>query len=76
VVRLTAKANFSFDKTAPIERSETFPICTLAKATLRRDAKSDGVCQLKHGTQNGNQWEVVVQGATCVVTCYSLSTGN
>jgi len=76
VVRLTAKGNFSFDKSGPIEHSETYPICTLAKAALRPDAKSDGGCQLKHGTRNGGQWEVVVQGATCAVTCYTLNTAN
>ena len=76
VVRLTAKANFSFDKTGSIEHSETYPLCTLAKTTLRHDAKSDGGCQLKHGTRHGGQWEIVVQGATCSVTCYSLNTGN
>lgn len=76
VARLTAKANISFDKSGPIAHSEIYPICALAKATLRRDAKSDGACQLKHGTRNGGQWEVVVQGASCAVTCYTLSTGN
>jgi hypothetical protein len=76
VVRLTAKANFSFDKSGPIEHSETYPLCALAKAALRRDAKSDGGCQLKHGARNGGQWEVAVHGATCAVTCYTLSTGN
>jgi hypothetical protein len=76
VVRVIAKANFSFEKSGPIEHSETYPICTLAKATLRREAKSEGTCHLKHGTRNGGQWEVVVQGATCGVMCYTLNTGN
>lgn len=73
VVRLTAKANFSFDKSGPIEHSETYPLCALAKASLRRDAKSDGGCQLKHGAR---EWEIAVHGATCAVTCYTLSTRN
>ena len=76
VVRLAAKANFRFEKSGPIEHSETYPICTLAKVNIRRDAKSDGSCHLKHGTRNGGQWEVLVQAATCAVTCYTLNTGN
>ena len=76
VARLTAKTNISFNKSGPIAHIETYPICAIVKANLRRDAKSDGACQLKHGTRTGGQWEIVVQGATCAVTCYTLSTGN
>ena len=75
VVRLIAHAMETYDKSGPVEASGAYPVCALSKATVRRDGKNlDGSCQVKRATQSGGQWEVVVNGAICGVTCFSLST--
>ena len=77
VVRLVAQASTTHEKSGPIAGSEAYPVCALSKVTLRRDAKTpDGSCQLKRGTQSGGQWEVIVNGTTCSVTCFILSTAK
>jgi hypothetical protein len=77
VVRLVAQTGTSHEKSGPIAGSEAYPVCALSKVTLHRDVKNpDGSCQLKRGTQSGGQWEVIVSGATCSVTCFTLSTSK
>jgi len=75
VARLVAHATETYDKSGIVEASGAYPVCALSKATVRRDGKNlDGSCQVKRATQSGGQWEVVVNGAICGVTCFSLST--
>jgi hypothetical protein len=74
VVRLVAHAMMTYEKSGPIEASTVYPLCALSKATVRRDGQNlDGSCHVKRGTQSGGQWEVVVNGASCGVTCFTLS---
>jgi hypothetical protein len=76
VARLVAQAGGEYSKSGPIPHSEAYPVCALSKVVLRRDGNADGSCQLKHASQAGGQWEVVVNGASCSVTCFSLSTNR
>lgn len=77
VVRLVPQNEASYDKSGPIAHSEGYALCTLSKAALRRDGKSpDGSCQVKRGTHAGGAWEVIVNGASCSVTCFNLSTSK
>ncbi len=77
VVKLVAQPTVNYEKSGPIPHSVAYPVCALSKVALRPDAKnSDGSCQLRHGAQLGGEWEIVVSGATCSVTCFSLSTGK
>jgi hypothetical protein len=72
-VSLIAKTDADHDKSGPIPGSEAYPLCTLSKIVLHRSVKNpDGSCELKRGVQRGDPWEVVVTGAICGVTCFTV----
>ena len=72
-VSLIAQSPMDFDKSGPIPGSEGFPLCELSKIVLHRYVRNpDRSCELSPGTAHGDPWQVVVNGAVCGVTCFSV----
>jgi hypothetical protein len=75
-ISLLAQGSRDFDKSGPVPGSETFSFCALSKIILHRYvAHPDRSCELTPGSQ-GNPWQIVVNGAVCGVSCFSVGTNK
>jgi hypothetical protein len=77
VVSLIAQGPADFDKSGPIPGSEAYPLCTLSKIILPRYVvHRDRSCELAAGAAHGDPWQIVVNGAVCGVTCFTVGANK
>jgi hypothetical protein len=61
------------DKSGPVPGSEAATFCTLSKIVLRRYVSHpDRSCEISPGAQRNDPWRVIVDGAVCGVSCFTL----
>jgi hypothetical protein len=74
---LVAQGSGDFDKSGPVPGSETASFCALSKIVLRRYvAHPDRSCELTPGPQRNDPWQIVVNGAVCGVSCFTVGIKN
>jgi hypothetical protein len=72
-VSLIVQSPQDFDKSGPIAGSDAASLCTLTKIVLHRYvAHPDRSCELTPGAQRNDPWQIVVNGAVCGVTCFTV----
>jgi hypothetical protein len=70
---MTIQSPQDFDKSGSIPGSEAASLCTLSKIVLHRYvAHPDRSCELSPGAQRNDPWQIVVNGAVCGVTCFTV----